>query len=171
MISLDAVPLLKGFSSANMAAQKLAVKQILPYTDILGISLHPFVSAYKTSTFPFDIFRSIRKLTNKSIAITETSYPAQQFTITINGSPVLFEGSNVKQQRFYNSLLKAAKRDRYEFVLVFTFRDYDGLWNAVGRTDTLLVWRDTGLYSETGARRSALSLWQAYFKKRWRKKF
>jgi hypothetical protein len=38
-------------------------------------------------------------------------------------------------------------------------RDYDAVWEALGRDETLVIWRDTGMYDEDGELRPAGELW------------
>jgi hypothetical protein len=168
LVSLEAVSLIAQFQAADSAAQRKALQDILPYTDILGLSLHPYLSQYSTGPYPFDIFKLVREFTKKPIAITETSFPAQPFTVNVNGADFLFDGSEEKQQAYFAALLQAAQRDRYRFVAVFSVRDYDALWEKLGRTDLMLLWRDGGFFSETGEPRSVLSVWRSYLNRKFR---
>jgi hypothetical protein len=47
------------------------------------------------------------------------------------------------------------------FVAWFTVRDYDQLWaGALAQDPIALIWRDTGLFDESGAAREALTTWR-----------
>jgi hypothetical protein len=166
LVSVEAVSLFEGWNSADSVKQKLALKQLIPFTDILGVSLHPFMSGYTTGPYPFDLFKAIGKFSNKKLAITEASFPAENFTININDIPFPFAGTEEKQAAFVRSMLRAGQRDKYAFIIMFTLRDYDALWEKSGRTDQLLVWRDTGFYNGAGMPRQVLTTWQRYLQKR-----
>jgi hypothetical protein len=165
LVSVEAIPLMPGYTDADTTAQASALEDILPYTDILGISLHPCMSNFRADYIPTDLFSRIRLLTDKPLAVTESSYPAQRFTITVNGQAVTFNGSPTKQEDFVKQLLTAANKDQYRFVVWFTIRDYDALWEELGKGDVLLFWRDTGLFDERGISRRALSTWQLWLRK------
>lgn len=162
-VSLELCSLL-GYNDADETGQRQALKDILPFTDILGISLHPFMSKYLAERVPDDMFTRIRALTEKPIAITETSYPAQKFSLFINGHKADFKGTQNKQREYIRRLLEAAQKDRYLFVVWFAIRDYDQLWQKLDKVDLLLIWRDTGLFDEAGRPRPGLHVWSAWEK-------
>ena len=139
---------------------------LLPSLDIVGISLHPFLSTvHFAETVPADMFDRLFALAKKPIAITESSYCAQPWSLTVNGTAVPFSGSPEKQRDFTARLLAAAARHRAPFVVMFTIRDYDALWKAFGKSDSALPWRDTGFYDEDGKPRPALEVWDSYLKR------
>ncbi|MCA9909927.1 MAG: hypothetical protein KC519_14820, partial [Anaerolineae bacterium] len=109
------------------------------------------------------MFDQLVALTDKPIAITETGYPAQTFSIFAgNNVRVTLESDADKQARYIALLLAAAQEYDFVFVVNFVLRDYDALWQQIGaREDLTIAWRDTGLYDEEGAVRPALDLWRA----------
>jgi hypothetical protein len=161
LASFDVNAILEGYNlEDDHAAQMQALRDILPYVDVLGISLHPFLSVYLADTVPGSLFDDVFALTSKPIAITESSYPAQVWSIDVGGTTVTFSGSQAKQEDFVGRLLGAAQAHEAPFVIWFTARDYDALWEALGESDAALPWRDTGLYDEQGSPRQALAVWQ-----------
>jgi hypothetical protein len=62
-------------------------------------------------------------------------------------------------------MLSESQQKRALFVIWFTLRDYDALWNALPaeRKPTGIVWRDTGLYDESGGERSAMGIWRDWY--------
>jgi hypothetical protein len=162
LVSLEACSLLEGYTDADYAGQMQAVNDILPYTDIVGISLHPFMSKNLAENIPADMFRRIRSLSDKPMAITETSYPAEKFTIKIHGIPVDFNGTPEKQKEYLRQLLTAVRDGAYLFVTWFSIRDYDAIYNKLGGGDLLLIWRDTGLFDQTGRPRPGFDVWQQW---------
>ncbi len=161
LASLDVNPLLDGYSSDDHAAQRRALRELVPYVDQLGVSLHPALSLHGADLLPADLFDQVFALASKPIAITECSYPAQEWSITVRGARVTIKGAPGKQEAFVSRLLAAAEAHGAPFVVYFTIRDYDALWVTLGRSDASLPWRDTGLYDEAGIPRPALAPWIA----------
>lgn len=164
LASFESNALLDGYDTeSDPAAQKKALEDLLPSMDYLGISLHPFLSTvYFADRIPDDMFDRVFALTKKPTAITESSYSAQPWTLMVNGTAIEFKGSSEKQVSFTSRLLDAAQQHKAPLVVMFTIRDYDALWNAIGRSDLALPWRDTGLYDEGGTPRPALATWEAF---------
>ncbi len=161
MATVDANPLLEGYTDEdNYKAQIKGLQELLPYVDMLGVSVHPVMSKYHADFLPPDIFDKIFTFTKKPIAITESSYPAQIWTIKVNGMKFDFNGSEVKQNNFLLTMLNAAEKYRSPFVINFTIRDYDELWKSIGSPDAALPWRDTGFYDADGSPRLALRTWK-----------
>jgi len=117
------------------------------------------MSALLCDSFPDDYFDQLFAFTSKPVAITESSYPAQTWS-TLSGPPLTFTGTPEKQDRFLRLMLDACGRRGARFVIWFSVRDYDQLWAGVLASDpTALIWRDTGLYDESGVARPARSTW------------
>ncbi|MCA9902777.1 MAG: hypothetical protein KC547_02880 [Anaerolineae bacterium] len=162
-VSVTGIDLLEGYTDVDHANQMRALADILDYTDILGLSVYPYMTAYMTNSLPEAMFDQLVALTDKPIAITETGYPAQTFSIFAgNNVRVTLESDADKQARYIALLLAAAQEYDFVFVVNFVLRDYDALWQQIGaREDLTIAWRDTGLYDEEGAVRPALDLWRA----------
>lgn len=162
-VSVTGIDLLEGYTDADHADQMRALADILDYTDVLGLSVYPYMTAYMTNSLPEDMFDRLAALTDKPIAVTETGYPAQSFSIDAGNSVRLtFESDAEKQARYTALLLDAAQEYDFVFVVNFVLRDYDALWRQIGaHEDLTIAWRDTGLYDEDGGTRPALDLWRA----------
>ncbi|GAB4318571.1 MAG: hypothetical protein Kow00117_08620 [Phototrophicales bacterium] len=160
MVSLTGIDLLPGYTDADPADQARALDDILPYTDYVGYSVYPFMTAFLTDYIPDNMFDELANLTNKPIAITETGYPAQSFRFN-DGITLNFESNEGKQADYIQYLLESAQTHQFVFVVNFVLRDYDDLWLEIGgQEDLTILWRDTGLYSETGDEREALTIWR-----------
>jgi hypothetical protein len=161
-VTVTAVDLLEGWTDGDHRARMRALQDLLPYTDILGISFYPYMSAYLTNPYPAVVFEKLQALANgKPIAIAESGYPAQAFTMpSFNLS---FEGTPEKQRAFVADQLSAGDRHQLPFIVNFVARDYDELWQKLPAESQELgmVWRDTGLYDEAGMARPALALWRS----------
>jgi hypothetical protein len=167
MVSFFCVPFFAGESLPDEAPQQdRALAALLPYTDIVGFSVYPFISSLLADSVPADYFsRLFAGARGKPVAITESGYPAREWSITVNHAPVLFNGTPEKQDSFLSRMLTAARQYRLRFVCWFAVRDYDSLWDKMGRSDGLLIWRDTGLFDENGAPRPALETWDRWLRR------
>ena len=162
-VSMTAPDLLAGYTPADHAAQMRALKDLSPYIDFLGVSLHPFMSSYLAETVPADMFDKIYALTNLKIGITESSYPAKIWSMPIGGGTAVFNGSSAKQNDFVTGMLATANQKGSLFVIYFAPRDYEALWRKSGQSTAMLPWMTTGLYDDSGHERPALATWKMYF--------
>jgi len=160
-VSFTGMDLVDGYTDANHADMMTALNDILPYTDYFGLSVYPFISNFTCDSLPADMFDKIFTLSNKTICITETGYPAEYFTIY--GGSVVFDGSPEKQNNYITLLLNKAQENNLEFIINFVLRDYDALWNSIGSPDDITkLWRDTGLYDQDGNSRIAHQSWMEW---------
>ena len=158
MVSLTGMDLIEGYTNVNHQLQIKALNDIINYTDYFGLSMHTFLSKFLADTIDSTIFKNIFGLSNKPIAICETSYPAQKFSIFNNS--VVFRGSEEKQKKYFELLLSASETYHVKFIINFVIRDYDALWEAIGSPDNInKVWKDTGFYDEKGTPRKVRDLW------------
>ena len=166
-VSVFCVPYFPEWSSEdNLQVQFEGLEDITPYIDFLAYSVHPFMSALLTDTFPNDYFARLFQYTTKPIAISESSYPAQEWQTT--QEPILtWKGTQTKQEAFLSHMLSAAHEHQSLFVIWFSVRDFDALWNGVMNQDPIaLVWRDTGLFDENGVPRNAQTVWNNWLQKK-----
>jgi hypothetical protein len=162
--SIVGAQLLPDFIDGNdHVQQRLAALQLLEHSDYYGISFYPFMSKYLGNPFPEAAWDELFEISDKPIAIAETGYPAQTFSMNPGSGLVTVESDQAKQQKFVQDMLEACERRKALFVIQFVIRDYDQLWAEIGSpTDINIAWRDTGLYDENGVGRSALTTWKNY---------
>lgn len=166
MMSMTAVDLLEGYTEADHEAQMQALRDVIGYTDLLGLSVYPYMAHFMTNSLPDDLFDQLASLTDKPIAITETGYPAQNFAVESGLGRLQFVSDETKQNAYMKLLLEKASEHQFRFVVQFVLRDYDALWKAIGgKEDLTIVWRDTGLYDEEGAERIALETWRIWLER------
>ena len=152
---------LAGYGPDDIDQQRRELAELEPWLDVVAWSLHPFMSSYLADSLPATFFPELVALTDLPQAVAESSYPAQRFSLEIDGSEVVFDGTPAKQADFTRRLLRAADDAEMLFVIWFTVRDYDELWaHELGMSDLALIWRDTGLYAGDGAERPALAVWR-----------
>ena len=164
-VSVDCVSYFPEWTNnTNLQAQLDGLNDLNPYIDFLSFSVHPFMSALLADNFPVDYFQRLFSITSKPVAISESSYPAQYWqTMT---APILnFYGTQEKQNNFLSLMLYEAQCYKSKFVIWFSIRDYDALWNdfPLKVQEQAIVWRDTGLYDEAGNIRLSLLTWQKWY--------
>jgi hypothetical protein len=159
-VSVFCVPYFPEWSSPDTLAPQLAgLDSLEQYADFIAFSIHPFMSGILCDTFPDNYLPRLFGLTDKPVAVSECSYPAQYLTIA--GLP--FNGTPEKQSRFISLLTQACADFNARFLIWFTARDYDTLWvNTLGSSPDALPWRDTGLYDELGRPRPAQAVWTGW---------
>jgi exo-beta-1,3-glucanase (GH17 family) len=151
--------LIEGFTEAIHADQLKGLNAIKDFSDVLGISIYPYLSIFLTNPLPDNLFAQIFSLTDKPLAICETGYPAEQFSI--EGGTFQFNGTPQKQKSYFENLLQAASDYEVEFIINFVLQDYDSLWTAIGSPDDFQkLWRDTGFYDEDGTEREVFNIWR-----------
>jgi exo-beta-1,3-glucanase (GH17 family) len=167
VVSVTGIDLLEGYTDANHEDQMRALADLVDYTDILGLSVYPYMTAYMTNVLPEAMFDDLAALTDKPLAITETGYPAQSFGINAEeGLRLEFDSDTTKQERYIQLLLNEAQQHEFRFIINFVLRDYDALWRQIGANEDLTIaWRDTGLYDEDGGERPALAVWREWLEK------
>lgn len=165
--SVTGAHLLDGYFGGNdYAQQRLAVLQLMEYSDLYAISFYPYLSGFLANPYPENTFEELFNISPKPLAIAETGYVAQRFTIDVGKGLVNIESDPAKQQKYFQDLLKACEERKAEFVINFALRDYDQLWEDIGSpNDINIAWRDSGFYDENGNSRPVLATWKSYFKK------
>lgn len=162
--SVLGIALLDGFrDEGNSTQHRLLLDDIMEYSDYYAISFYPYLTRYLTTSLPDSMWDNLFSLSAKPIAITETGYPAQAFSVA-NGT-IPFDGTPEKQDMYISRLLQEADERDFEFVINFVVRDYDALYEWMNGCDLEILWRDTGLYAEDGNPRPALSMWKAWLAK------
>lgn len=140
---------------------------ILPYTDVVGVSVYPYIffthaNKGDPSTLPSDWLSQITAVAGgKPIAVSETGWAAQD---TVIPSFSVNEPSNAQNQNsFADILLTEANTLGAIFVIWWTVTDFDALWsNTLGADPVARIWRDIGLYDEDQNARPALTTWDQW---------
>jgi hypothetical protein len=161
--SVTGAHIMPGFFEGNdFVQQRLAVLQVVEYSDLYALSFYPYLSGYLGNPFPENTFDELFNISDKPLAIAETGYPAQTFGIKVNPTTeVSIISDPEKQNKYFNDLFKAAQKRKALFVINFVLRDYDPLWNSIGsKNDLTIAWRDTGLYDENAVERPSAISWK-----------
>lgn len=131
------------------------------YADIAAISYYPYMQYPLDLGNPVAMLDELREHTDKPLAISESGYPAQ--TIDFPGLDYIPASEQLQAEVLFRFLLYAY-RDQYEFMIVWTHRDFDQLMVTTNMPAYSALWRDTGLISETGRKRFAGDVWDAFYK-------
>lgn len=154
------------FADNDHLALRTATVQLLEHSDLYALSLYPYLTAYLGNPYPENMLTELFSISNKPLAIAETGYAAQTFSIDTEGGPLTVVSDPSKQEKYISELLKACTKRKAKFVINFVLRDYDDLWEEIGSpTGVVIAWRDSGLYDENGNTRKALTRWRSYLKK------
>jgi hypothetical protein len=158
------VTLQADFYHANPAAQAEAIRQVLPFTDLIAVSTYPFTRQPDPALLRRDHFAAVAALApEKPFAVAETAWPAEPVTAPY---PVGIPATEETQRAYVTRLLAEAGRLEAVFVTWFFTRDYDELWESdirhLPNASLLRLWKDTGLYAGDGRPRPALTEWRRY---------
>jgi hypothetical protein len=166
--SVAGAHLLPGFIDGNdYVNERLVVLQLLEYSDLYAISFYPYMSKFLGAPYPDNTFDELFHISEKPLAIAETGYVAQTFSIDVGTSSATIESDQTKQQKYFKDLLEACSKRKTEFVINFVLRDYDKLWEQIGSpTDINIAWRDSGFYDEHGNTRLVHNTWRDYLSRK-----
>lgn len=149
----------------NPEAYIVEIASYISNFDFASISFYPFFKGQNSKTQYQEALDFLHDHITIPIAVVETAHLAEDLIVpSINLS---LSGSECQQNDYLEVLLENAQKEDYEFVIWWTHRDYDKLWNTF--PDELKeigsLWRDTGLLDEDGKERAAMETWKAAFSK------
>jgi hypothetical protein len=146
---------------------------LAPFVDFIALSYYPHYGRFDANQIlasSFDELIALLARTRKPIAVSETGWPGESFTLL--GYP--FRASPEQQAAFYRHLLYELEKSLLpiEFVVSFQVRDNDYAWERL-RQKSLLTppevspmfvefykyFRDIGLYDGDGVPRPSSSFW------------
>lgn len=142
---------------------------IKDYTDMLGISIYPFVffeheDLGNPKKLPDNWLSQVQALDpNKSMAITETGWPAEDVEVPEFNLNISADESD--QKKYVELLMEEADELSLEFVNWFSLVDYDELWDKALGDSVSLIWKDTGMIDENLNERPALQVWQDWLER------
>jgi len=156
-------------TASDRARCLTAVKGLMPYNDLIGISFYPFFgnlsdqvdAAFSFLTTQFDGFA-------KPYALTETGEAAEELTVELDGKPWVIRGSPAYQLSYYQKLFALAQSHHTEFIISFLYKDYDRLWTKIAAHTPAVFqsWQNNGFFDRNGVGRPAYQLWRKFFEMR-----
>ncbi|SRR6056297_595502 len=131
--------------------------------DFVAISFYPFLNNQNSVNDYQQTFDFLHNRINIPIAFVETCHLAEN--LLVPNLNVSISGNEVEQNSYLKTLLTNAKEQNYEFVIWWTHRDYDALWETFPPEvkDIGKLWRDTGLLDEDGNERVSYTTWKTSF--------
>jgi hypothetical protein len=147
----------------NTWEQEDAIRQLVPYTDVMALSSYPFGSEpadpeYLADDYFSDVYDIAPGL---PFAIAETAWPAEDIDDPYHTT---IAADDSTQLAYVRRILDECDRRGAAFLCWFLSRDYDEFWETdfqyEPNASTLRFWRDTGLYAGDGTARPALGAWR-----------
>ncbi|MCH2233168.1 MAG: hypothetical protein MK078_02860 [Crocinitomicaceae bacterium] len=133
--------------------------------DFAAVSFYPFfIGQHSHRDFQKE-FDFLHSNVTVPIGFSETTHLANDLEIA---SFELYIKSSEKEQNDYlESLLINVDKNSYEFVIWWSHRDFDKLWETFPDDvkDVGKLWKDTGLLDENGNSRPAFETWKETFSK------
>lgn len=143
--------------------QEDAIRQLVPYTDVMALSTYPFGSyPYLPGALEYDYFSRVSDLApGLPFAIAETAWPAENIYLPY---PTTIPADESTQRAYVQRVLEECEYRNAAFLCWFFTRDYDDFWESDLQYQpdaaTLRFWRDTGLYDGDGLARPGLGVWR-----------
>ena len=168
------IPLFISFMVDESAEGLNFASQLLPYTDMLGLSAYPYVSISSSATgntdpalFPANYFeRFINLDPSKPLAFAETGYIAEN--LSIPSYSLNKQGKESWQKDYLEKIFSLCNKHKAELLIWFCHKDYDAgniRLRQLGKYQDLFgFWEDTGFVDETGKERPAFQSWFEWMK-------
>ena len=163
------VKLILEFVDRHLTAPQLRLldlaRELLPYTDIIGISTYPYFHYDDPDEISDDWLREMAQLDPaKPIAVTETGYAAESMQISSINLDV--KGSVEKQMHFTQKLLTTLNELNTEFVIWWSVQDMNQsalkTFQDAGHGIAAFLWKDIGMYDDYGLKRPSLDVWHKW---------
>ncbi|MHA7057207.1 glycosyl hydrolase 53 family protein [Aquimarina sp. M1] len=149
----------------NPAAYIDEMMNYINQMDFVAISFYPFFKNLHTKNEFQQVFDFLHNHINKPISFVETSHIAED--LIVPDLSIAIQGTEMEQNLYLETLLENAQEQNYEFVIWWTHRDYDALWETfpAALKDIGQLWRDSGLLDENGSERLSKTTWNTYLDK------
>lgn len=133
--------------------------------DFAAISFYPFLKGQSMTSEFQAALDFLHANVNIPIAFAETGHLSEN--LTIEGLDLFIPGNQTEQDAYMQTLLINAQQRNYEYIIWWTHRDYDPLWETFPEAlkDLGKVWISTGIINEDGAEKEAYSSWERAFNK------
>ncbi|MEL7531626.1 MAG: glycosyl hydrolase 53 family protein [Bacteroidota bacterium] len=128
--------------------------------DFAAISFYPFFKGQKKARQFQKSFDFLHEQVNIPIAFVETTHLAED--LSVPSYQIEIASDECEQNAYLETLLLNAQENEYLFIIWWSHRDYDLLWQIFPDEvkDIGKLWRDTGLIDENGDERIAYRTWE-----------
>lgn len=154
---------LHNFFEPNVEDPETYIEEVSDYIntmDFATISFYPFFSGLKTTADFQRAFDFLHERVNTSIAFVETGHLSED--LTVQSFNLFIQGNQAEQNDYLESLITNAQEHNYEYLIWFTHRDYNELWETFpdDLKDLGQLWISTGIINEDGMEKEAFSTWE-----------
>jgi len=163
---------LKSPGSAEMNNIVANYGPLMPYTDVLGISVYPYAFYNHTdrgnpAKLPQNWLSQASVIAgNKPMAISETGWIAEN--LVISNFQYSEQSDQAKQNAYAAKMLQEADNLNMVFVIWWCITDFDTLWNnELGQDPVAKIWKDIGLFDENQNPRSMVQTWDLWLNSRY----
>lgn len=146
----------------------LYVTEIVNYInmlDFVAISFYPFFKGLQNEQQFQEGFDFLHQKITKPIAFAETGHISED--LSVSTFDLFITGNQNEQKQYLETLLTNAQLKNYIYVIWWTHRDYNELWETFPEADKDLgkLWLSNGFINEDGIEKKAFSSWKAAFDK------
>lgn len=149
-------------------------RQLLPYTDYIGLSAYPYTGVTSSangntdpSLFPAGYFERYINMAEKPLAFAETGYIAEN--LLVPSFNLNKQGREIWQRDYLELICKICNENRAKLLIWFCSKDYDAgntRLQAMGLyQDLFALWQDIGLKDPAGKSRPVLQSWLNWMEK------
>jgi hypothetical protein len=151
------------FDPEQSPLQKKAIKEILPFTDMIAVTALPYIKEQNPAKIPKDYFAQMAALApQKPFAIAETAFLAED----VNFLGIERVGKPAWQQDYLKFCFDECSRLNAKFIIWMLPRDCDALYERIPApiNEILKLFKDTGLLDGEGKPRKSFELWSQWLK-------
>ena len=154
---------LHNFYQPDVEDPETYIEEIADYAntlDFVTISFYPFFKDLKTKADFQEAFDFLHDKINKPLAIAETGHLSEDLSVeTFN---LFISGNQSEQNEYLESLITNAQEQNYEYLIWFTHRDYNELWETFPDDvkDIGQLWISTGIINEDANEKDAFATWK-----------
>lgn len=160
-----------GLQSLMEKATAERARQIIAFSDYVGISFYPYMSPFQEKfglpplPAPPDQWRApldwLASFTDKPIAICETGYNTKDVSLQSWG--LQMKGSEAAQKDYVSDLARYAKRDGYLFAIYYFPVDIGPLIETLPEpvAELTSMWGENGLIDAEFKPKPALEVWKS----------
>ncbi|GMN12071.1 hypothetical protein MTsPCn9_08960 [Croceitalea sp. MTPC9] len=160
--------MLHGFYQPDFGESGAVISEISSYVntmDFAAISFYPFLKGLSDKSEFQAALDFLHANINKPIAFAETGHLSED--LAISSFDLSITGTQAEQNEYLESLLMNAQEENYEYIIWWTHRDYNLLWETFPEDlkDLGELWISNGIINEDGIEKLAKQSWGETFSK------
>jgi len=160
--------MLHNYYNPNFGDAQTIITEVSNYMntmDFAAISFYPFLKNLKTTAEFQEAFDFLHEQVDVPISFAETGHLSED--LTVEGFNLFIAGNELEQNDYMQTLLTNAQDENYEYVIWWTHRDYEPLWETFPENlkDLGALWLSNGILDEDGSEKEAYSSWEGAFSK------